>query len=108
MPDGHIETFEAGLLQSRYVFQDSRGQALRSCHAVDVHFFSFNLRGCVGRLIAQDVDLTANQVSQRGRSSFVGNRSHVNLQGVLQHQTAQMRCRTHPSITEIDLALVLV
>ena len=107
VPDGDLEVLEAHFLQCWQILERRCAQALAGGHGIGLHLLGCDLRGGVGGLVAQQVDLVAHQIGNRRRRTLVRHGRHFGLDGALQHQAAQVGSGTDTGICQVDLALVL-
>ena len=74
MPDRRLEALQPGLVDCRQVGQ-VRDPALRR-HRVSFDLAAPDVTNGVGRLIAHEINLPAEQVDHRRAHALVGNRCH--------------------------------
>ncbi len=108
VPDGDLEVLHAGLGQRGQVLERGRGEALVGGDRIGLDLLGLDLRGGVGRLVAQQIDLAADQVGDGRGRALVGDGGHLDLERVLVEQAAQVRGGAQAGVAQVDLALVLL
>src|SRR6185295_16618798 len=104
VPDGDLEALQSLLVEGRQVGQ--RRHARLGRDAVRLHLAGLDLRGRVRRLVAQQVDLSAQEVIHRRPGSLVGHRQQVGLERAHEQHSTQVRRRADAGVGERHLVLV--
>ena len=106
VPDRHVEALHPDSSSVGRFFSAGVVSRLRRGHRVGLDLAGLDLPGRVGRLVAHQVDLAADQVGHRRGRALVRNGRHLDLDRALEQQAAQVRRRAEAGVGEVDLALV--